>query len=44
MRSISLHAAESGVGKHTARESEAPNVVLYPTVVAEAPRVPGNDE
>jgi hypothetical protein len=27
MRSIASHAAMSGVGKHTARESEAPNVV-----------------
>ena len=27
MRPIASHAAVSGVGKHTARESEAPNVV-----------------
>lgn len=27
MRSKSSHAAESGVGEHTARESEAPNSV-----------------
>jgi hypothetical protein len=27
MRPIASHAAMSGVGKHTARESEAPNVV-----------------
>ena len=26
MRSRSSHAAESGVGEHAARESEAPNV------------------
>jgi hypothetical protein len=27
MRPIASHAAMSGVGKHTARESEAPNAV-----------------
>jgi len=26
MRSTTSHAAKSGVGEHTARESEAPNV------------------
>jgi hypothetical protein len=30
MRSTTSHAAKSGVGEHTARESEAPNVCVDP--------------
>ncbi len=37
MRPIASHAAMSGVGKHTARESEAPNVVRMGKSVWRAP-------
>jgi hypothetical protein len=43
MRSTTSHAAKSGVGEHTARESEAPNVCDGKECVAQMFSIVGGD-